>query len=74
MPARAIELLVDRSRCKSCGLCVKFCPQKVLVISDELNFLGYNSVAPQDISKCTGCGVCYTVCPDMVFEIIKGEA
>jgi len=73
VPARSVELLIDRNRCKSCSLCVKFCPQKVLVISGELNSLGYNSVMPQDIGKCTGCGACYLICPDMVFEIKKGE-
>ena len=62
------SLIVNKARCKSCGLCVKACPRGALAIGDELNKAGYRCVTA-DMDKCIRCGVCYTVCPDYVFTI-----
>jgi len=56
-------------RCKGCGLCVHFCPKKVLSVGNRRNLLGYRIVEITAPGKCTGCGVCYLMCPDVVLEV-----
>jgi len=63
-----MKIKINEERCKSCGLCVAFCPKKVLYISDKRNLHGYKVVAFNEPKKCTMCGVCYLMCPDVVFE------
>lgn len=62
------EVVVSRSRCKSCGFCVKNCPKGAVSLSQSFNSAGYK-YAVVDPEKCIRCGICYTVCPDGVFEI-----
>lgn len=65
-----LSILTDR--CKGCGLCVAFCPKKILTLnSDELNSGGYTPVTVTDMSACIGCGTCYRICPDCVITIEK---
>ncbi len=59
----------DISRCKECGLCMKYCPKGALELSDILNEGGYRTIKVVE-EKCIGCGICYTVCPDAVFSIV----
>ncbi len=58
--------VIRKERCKSCKICVHFCPKKALYISDEINSSGYKVVKVSK-EKCTGCGICFLVCPDLVF-------
>lgn len=43
--------------CKGCGICVTFCPKKVLEIKDD-------KVAIKDLKACIQCGQCELRCPD----------
>jgi len=57
-------------RCKACELCVKFCPQGILGIEENMiNALGYHPVNIKEPEKCTGCGICAVMCPDIVIEV-----
>jgi 2-oxoglutarate ferredoxin oxidoreductase subunit delta len=53
--------------CKGCGICVDFCPMKVLEMSD----------APKSIPvmkselKCTKCEVCEIMCPEFAIFVVK---
>ncbi|WP_243545773.1 4Fe-4S dicluster domain-containing protein [Pseudodesulfovibrio tunisiensis] len=49
--------------CKGCGVCVEFCPGKVL----ELNEDGKSTVVRED--DCIRCGFCELHCPDFAIVV-----
>ncbi|HEY3425274.1 MAG TPA: 4Fe-4S dicluster domain-containing protein [Negativicutes bacterium] len=65
------KVVVLSEYCKSCGLCITMCPQKILAIGDKANPKGYYTVVITDQEKCQGCALCGLVCPDMALEIYK---
>ena len=52
--------------CKGCGICVEFCPGKVLELSDQ----GKAVVARE--GDCIRCGFCELHCPDFAI-IVKDK-
>ncbi len=52
------KVLVYDRWCKGCGICVEFCPRKVLRLSEA----GKAEVVAAD--RCTRCGLCEMLCPD----------
>lgn len=63
-----MKAVVDKERCKECGICMYYCPKKVILMTEELNSRGYRHIQVAE-EGCIGCGICYTVCPDGVFSI-----
>ena len=63
--------LVEDDRCKSCGLCVAYCPQNCLKIGKKINVGGYKIPEHTDASMCTSCGICYLVCPEAAITVYK---
>lgn len=49
-------------KCKLCGLCVSFCPQKGLEIKEK-------KVVQKKNAKCTKCKFCEQYCPDLAVEV-----
>ena len=49
--------------CKSCGICVAFCPRNCLEQNEE----GSPAVTKPDL--CTGCGWCEIHCPDFAISL-----
>ncbi len=68
------KIKFDRQRCKGCGLCVLFCPMKVLRMSPNLNAQGQPYPDMADEARCTTCGMCFRMCPDGAIEVTAGEA
>lgn len=62
------RIIVDGERCKGCGLCLSFCPKKLLVFGAELNTQGFPPVKPPSEQECTGCAVCAEMCPDVAIS------
>jgi 2-oxoglutarate ferredoxin oxidoreductase subunit delta len=62
-------LVIDEQKCKGCELCVAACPPRVLVMSREVNEMGYRY--PRLLDGCTGCTACQMVCPDFVFSVYR---
>ncbi|MEW6541167.1 MAG: 4Fe-4S dicluster domain-containing protein [Bacillota bacterium] len=58
-------------RCKGCGLCVLFCPKKIVVLGSNFNSLGFHPAMVNNGAQCTGCAVCAWMCPDLVIEVSK---
>lgn len=66
MAQKSIEkkLQINVEWCKGCGICVEFCPKKVLVIKQD-------KVHIVDEEKCIKCGLCEMLCPDYAIFLTK---
>ena len=54
---------INQHLCKACGLCIHFCPKKVLRPGPTINEMGYS--ATEYIGEgCIGCGNCFYICPE----------
>ncbi|RPI78039.1 MAG: 4Fe-4S dicluster domain-containing protein [Desulfobacteraceae bacterium] len=56
---------INRDLCKGCGICVAFCPKKVLELNE------YEKSVVKNPDQCIYCGLCEQRCPDLAIEIIK---
>jgi 2-oxoglutarate ferredoxin oxidoreductase subunit delta len=65
------EVIINRERCKGCGLCVEFCPVKGLVLDTALNRLGYHPPLVKNALACTGCDLCGWYCPDFAIYGVR---
>jgi 2-oxoglutarate ferredoxin oxidoreductase subunit delta len=63
------EIKIDREKCKSCELCVHFCPKGCIVIDGTFNSRGYRPGEFVKPDECTGCAICARVCPDIAIEV-----
>lgn len=51
------KLVTKPDWCKGCGICVAFCPKKILGLKNE-------KIEILDIDNCIKCGQCELRCPD----------
>lgn len=61
------RLAIQRGWCKGCGICVAFCPKKVLGI-DQLE----GKVRIDNPDACIYCRLCELRCPDLAIEVKEG--
>jgi len=54
-----IEIKINKEWCKGCGICIAFCPKKVLGYDQD------GKVEMLDRENCIKCGQCELRCPDM---------
>lgn len=67
MANRKCVPVLNRTRCKGCGLCIAFCPKKVF----EADFEGKPVIkAPE---ACIGCMACDYRCPDFAMTVAVDE-
>lgn len=59
------RLIINRSWCKGCELCVKSCPEGILYLDSEAK------VEVEEIGKCIFCGICELRCPDFAIRVEK---
>jgi len=64
----ASEITINEEWCKSCGICVEFCPHGVLVEGA----LGSPEVA--NVKNCNVCRLCELRCPEMAIIVREGES
>ena len=62
---RVFRPVVDRSKCRKCTLCWKFCPDAAVTLVD--------GVPEIDLDYCKGCGICSNECPAECIEMVKEE-
>ncbi|MBF0468643.1 MAG: 4Fe-4S binding protein [Desulfamplus sp.] len=58
------EHVINRDWCKGCGICVHFCPKKVLELDSQEKVI---AVRPED---CICCKLCELRCPDLAIEVV----
>ena len=63
VPRGIYRIEVDRRLCKACGLCVAWCPNKVLASDAQ----GYP--VPDNPQACVDCKACERHCPDFAIEV-----
>lgn len=57
------DVKIYKNWCKRCGICIAFCPKKVLKVGqDDYPFL-------KDNQSCNGCGLCERICPDFAIVV-----
>lgn len=56
---------INRELCKGCGICVAFCPKKVLELNE------HEKAVVKEPDQCIYCGLCEQRCPDLAIEVIK---
>ena len=61
------KVTVYRNWCKKCGICIAFCPKKVLQEDES----GYPIL--KDSDGCIGCGLCELRCPDFALVMDNGK-
>ena len=64
-------LKIDPERCKACGLCMHFCPNRCLEHSPEFNTAGYHPARQVNPERCTGCRQCVLMCPDVAIAMYR---
>ncbi|MFA4839137.1 MAG: 4Fe-4S binding protein [Candidatus Neomarinimicrobiota bacterium] len=57
---------INEKWCKSCGICVHFCPKKVLEMGQ------FNAVVVHP-EQCIGCRMCENLCPDFAVTVVIEE-
>lgn len=60
---RVVRPVVDRSKCRKCTICWKFCPDAAIALVE--------GVPVVDLNYCKGCGICAHECPAKCILIVK---
>jgi 2-oxoglutarate ferredoxin oxidoreductase subunit delta len=64
-----IQLHIEDKYCKGCGICIEFCPAKILKRSKKMNSRGYFPPESNEMEKCKKCGMCSLLCPDFAIVV-----
>lgn len=63
---------IDKTKCKSCYLCIDVCPQKCIQKSSEIGKTGECVAEFLPDNNCLGCKQCAIVCPEVaIVEVYK---
>jgi len=61
-----MSLKTNQAWCKGCGICVAFCPVKILELKKD-------KIHITDKEKCIKCGLCELRCPDFAIYLEEEE-
>ena len=67
-PKKHYSQLIFRDWCKSCGICIAFCPKKVIGRDEN----GAPVILRPD--DCIGCRFCELHCPDFAITVTERDA
>lgn len=57
------QININQKRCKSCGLCIAFCPRQVFTASSQ------GEPVVDNPEQCSKCYLCVMRCPDFALEV-----
>jgi 2-oxoglutarate ferredoxin oxidoreductase subunit delta len=60
-----LKIHIFKELCKSCEICIAFCPKDVLALGDD------RKVAVANIEACNGDRLCELRCPDLAIFVEK---
>lgn len=66
----APKIVIVEDLCKGCGICIDFCPVKILKTSSHMTKKGIHPPEVTDAAKCTACRICQYYCPDLAIFIV----
>jgi 2-oxoglutarate ferredoxin oxidoreductase subunit delta len=66
------KITIDQELCKGCGLCIEFCSNKLIKLSNKLNAAGYSPAEFNESQDCIACTSCALVCPEVAIEVYRG--
>ena len=61
-----MKIIIDPTKCKGSGECIKICPTKAFVVEPSHDDIPKRP-ASVDYFRCVGCGLCETKCREIVF-------
>lgn len=68
-----MAVYIDENLCKSCKMCIKFCPKGVFAMSGKVNKKGYEYMASVKEADCIKCALCEKTCPDLAIYVEKSR-
>lgn len=65
-------VIIDKSKCKACYLCISECPKKLIKKGAESNSLGAFPVEFEDKNgECIACAMCAIRCPHLAIVEVR---
>lgn len=65
--AKGHRIRIIKKFCKSCEICVQFCPEDVLGLAEDLKISAVNP------DRCTACRWCEFHCPDLAIFVERAK-
>ena len=65
--ARVVEINVNHQWCKSCGICIEFCPRDVFEPGER------DRAEPVRVKECISCELCERICPDLAITLVYDD-
>lgn len=66
------KIYIDENLCAGCGICIEFCPKKVLARSGKRSLGGIHLVRIENSAACTHCRLCELYCSSFAISV-EGE-
>lgn len=67
------KIYIDEKICTGCGICIEFCPKKVLAYSSQRSSGGIYHACVANMAACTHCHLCELYCPAFVISVEEKE-